>query len=242
MTEKLYFNDSYVKECDARINKITERGIILDKTIFYASGGGQPGDSGIITVNNMEYRVLDTVKENEDVLQIMDGKFDDLREGDHCHCQLDWEKRYNHMKFHTAIHLIDGMVNKMPDYEGLITGSQIYDDRARVDFSMENFSTETAQEIINKVNEVIKEDHDIEIKYMPGEEAIKIPNLSRTAPGRELLNNLDVVRIIEIVGIDEQADGGTHVRNTTELGQISLQKIENKGKRNKRLYFTLVSY
>ncbi len=242
MTEKLYFNDSYLKECDGRINRINDKGIIPDRTVFYPSGGGQPGDSGILTVNGKEYRVGNTVKEGEEVLLLIDGPFDDLKEGDHFHGTIDWDKRYSYMKFHTSIHLIDGIVNKMPDYEGLITGSQIYEDRARVDFSIEDFSQDIAQEIINRVNGAIMENHDIRVKYISGEEAVKIPNISRTAPGRELIKNLSIVRIIEIVGIDEQADGGTHVSNTRELGQIKLQKIENKGKKNKRLYFTLVPF
>ncbi len=239
MTEKLYFNDSYVKECDARVNRVTDKGVILDRTVFYPSGGGQPGDSGTITVNNNNFKVINTVKDGDEVLHIIENQLDEIKEGDYCHCTIDWDKRYMFMKFHTSIHLIDGIVNKMPDYEGLITGSQIYEDRARVDFSLESFSQEMAQNIIDTVNRAIKENHDIKIRYMSGEDALKIPNISRTAPGRELIKDLQIVRIIEIDGIDEQADGGTHVANTSELGQINLQKIENKGKKNKRLYFTL---
>lgn len=239
MTEKLYFNDSYVKECDARVNRVTDNGIILDRTVFYPSGGGQPGDSGTITVNNNNFKVINTVKDGDEVLHIIEDQLDEIKEGDYCHCAIDWGKRYMYMKFHTSIHLIDGIVNKMPDYEGLITGSQIYEDRARVDFSLESFSQEMAQNIIDTVNRAIKENHDIKIRYMSGEDALKMPNISRTAPGRELIKDLQIVRIIEIDGIDEQADGGTHVANTSELGQINLQKIENKGKKNKRLYFTL---
>jgi misacylated tRNA(Ala) deacylase len=239
MTEKLYLNDSYLKEIEGRINSVNENGITLDRTVFYARGGGQPGDSGSIVVNGKTFEIIETVKEGNEVLHVIENEITQLKEGDHCLEKLDWEKRYSHMKYHTAIHLIDGIVNKMPDYAGLITGSQIYEDRTRVDFSMENFSTQLAEEIIETVNRAIKEKHQIKIKYLTSEEAESRPNLARTEPGRELIKKLDIVRVIEIEGIDEQADGGTHVNNTEELGQVVLQRIENKGKRNKRLYFTL---
>ncbi|MCL4346115.1 MAG: alanyl-tRNA editing protein [Candidatus Thermoplasmatota archaeon] len=238
MTEKLYLNDAYLKECDSRITGINEKGVILDRTVFYASGGGQPGDSGKIIFNNREFMVRDTVKEGDDVLHIVDNR-EMLEIESQVRCLIDWERRYIHMKYHGAIHLIDAVVNMNPDYEGLITGSQIYDDKARVDFSMENFSQEIAQNVIDRTNSVINENHEILVKYMPGEEAVKIKNLARTEPGRQLIQKLETVRIVEIVGVDQQADGGTHVRNTSEIGTILLQKIENKGKRNKRMYFTL---
>ncbi len=238
MTEKLYLNDAYLRECDSRITEIRENGVILDKTVFYASGGGQPGDSGKIVFNNQEFAVKDTIKDGEEVLHILENPHP-MEVGSNVICHIDWERRYSHMKYHGAIHLIDAVVNMNQDYEGLITGSQIYDDRARVDFSMENFSQEQAMNIIEKTNAVIKEGHEIRVKYMPGEEAVKIKNLARTEPGRQLIQKLETVRIIEIVGIDQQADGGTHVRNTSEIGTIVLQKIENKGKKNKRMYFTL---
>lgn len=238
MTEKLYLNDAYLKECDSRITGINEKGVILDRTVFYASGGGQPGDSGKIIFNNREFMVRDTVKEGDDVLHIVDNR-EMLEIESQVRCLIDWERRYIHMKYHGAIHLIDAVVNMNPDHEGLITGSQIYDDKARVDFSMENFSQEIAQNVIDRTNSVINENHEILVKYMPGEEAVKIKNLARTEPGRQLIQKLETVRIVEIVGVDQQADGGTHVRNTSEIGTILLQKIENKGKRNKRMYFTL---
>ena len=238
MTEKLYLNDSYMKECDATVKQITEKGLILDRTVFYASGGGQPGDSGEINFGDRTFKVTDTVKDGDDVLHIVEN-VDGIAVGNRVRCKIDWDRRYAHMKYHGAIHLIDAVANMNPDYEGLITGSQIYDDRARVDFSMENFSQEVAQKIIDDTNKVIQENHEFRVKYMPGEEAIKIKNLARTEPGRELIKRLETVRIVEIVGVDQQADGGTHVKNSSEIGNIVLQKIENKGKRNKRMYFVL---
>ncbi len=236
MTEKLYLNDAYLKECEARINKITDRGIILDRTVFYARGGGQPGDSGTLKIGERIVKIDDCIKDGVNVLHLTDD-LTGISEGDSCTCNLNWESRYQYMRYHSAIHLMDGLFNNMPVKNGLITGSQIYEDRARVDFSVENFSQELAEEIIDMVNKAVKEGHNISVKYIPGEEALKIPNLARTEPGRELIKNLAVVRIIDIEGIDAQADGGTHVNNTTEIGEVSLIKIENKGRNNKRVYF-----
>ncbi len=236
MTEKLYLNEAYMKECEARIIKIAGNDLILDRTVFYAAGGGQPGDTGIIRCGERNYEVLDTVKDGNDVVHKMKNT-DGLSEGDFCHCTINWERRYRIMKFHSAIHLMDGLINNMPIKNGLITGSQIYEDRARVDFSIEEFTKENVNNIISTVNDAIKEGHNIHVKYLPSEEALKVPNLARTEPGRELLRHLAVVRIIEIQDIDAQADGGTHVKNTSEIGTIKLLKIENKGRNNKRLYF-----
>lgn len=238
MTEKLYLNDAYLKECDARVNKITDRGIILDRTVFYARGGGQPGDSGTISFGDRVVRIDDTIKEGDNVLHISEDT-SGIPEGEFCKCSLNWETRYQYMRYHSAIHLMDGIFNNMPVKTGLITGSQIYADRARVDFSVDNFSQDIVLELIEMVNRAVEEGHNISVKYLPSEEALKIPNLARTEPGRELIKRLPVVRIVDIEGVDAQADGGTHVNNTREIGKLSLNRIENKGKNNKRVYFTV---
>lgn len=238
MTEKLYLNEAYLKECDARVNKVTDRGIILDRTVFYARGGGQPGDSGTISFGDRVVHIDDTIKEGDDVLHLTED-ISGITEGDFCKCTLNWDLRYQYMRYHSAIHLMDGIFNNMPVKTGLITGSQIYADRARVDFSVENFSQDIVLELIEMVNSAVEEGHNISVKYLPSEEALKIPNLARTEPGRELIKRLPVVRIVNIEGIDAQADGGTHVNNTREIGKLSLNRIENKGKKNKRVYFTV---
>ncbi|EQD64470.1 Threonyl/alanyl tRNA synthetase SAD [mine drainage metagenome] len=155
--------------------------------------------------------------------------------------EIDWNRRYSHMRYHTAIHIIDAVVHHSAGKYGLITGSQIYQDRARVDFDFPEFSRELADKIIDDSNLVIAQKHPILIKEMTSEEALAIPDLARTEPGRELIRKLSMVRVIEIVGVDAQADGGTHVNNTAEVGKIHLSGIESKGRRNKRMNIVLGS-
>ena len=143
------------------------------------------------------------------------------------------------MRLHTAIHIIDGVLER--DYSSsMITGSQIYDDRARVDINMDGLTRELAQEIIEKANKIVDEGHEINIKFLTKDQA-ENKNLVRTQPGRDLIRSLDIIRVIEISGLDEQMDGGTHVKNTNEVGHIILDNFENKGKQNKRLYIKLNS-
>ena len=143
------------------------------------------------------------------------------------------------MRYHTAIHIIDGVVNRDYSDRGLITGSQIYEDRARVDFDLPGITREMAEEIIGKANEVISSNHNIYAREISSDEAQRIPGLARTAPGRELIKSLDRVRIIDISGFDTQADGGTHVSNTREVGEITFRSIQSKGAHNKRVEFVL---
>ena len=239
MTEKIYLNDAFAKEIEAKVESVTDAGIILDMTVFYARGGGQPGDSGHLFLHEKKIEITDAIKAGEDVLHIPASQDHAINKGDRVRCQLDWDRRYAHMRYHTAIHLIDAVVNMNPGYQGLITGSQIYEDRSRVDFSMEDLSTDLAISILEKANDEIKKKREVMVKYLTRDEALSMPNLARTKPGRELINSLDVVRVVEIAGLDQQADGGTHVKNLSDVGIIRFSKMENKGKNNKRVYFTL---
>lgn len=236
MTEKLYLKDSYLREINAKMTNINGSEITVDNDIFYPNGGGQPADSGKVLYKENEYLVKDIKKDGENIVLVLDRVID-ANEGDEIKEIIDWEKRYAHMKLHTAIHIIDGVLEK--DYNSsLITGNQIYDDRARIDISMEGLTKELASGIIEKANSVISEGHEVNVKFLTKEEASN-KNLVRTQPGRELMNTLDIIRVIEISGLDEQMDGGTHVKNTTEVGRIILESFENKGKQNKRLYIKL---
>jgi misacylated tRNA(Ala) deacylase len=141
------------------------------------------------------------------------------------------------MKLHTALHIIDGVVEKM--YSGKITGSQIYDDRARIDFDVPGLDKAKAQEIIDNSQKVVNDNHKVTVKFLTKSEASAIQNIARTAPGEELLNSLDRVRIIDIEGFDFQLDGGTHVAQTKEVGKINITKYENKGSHNKRIEIVL---
>ncbi len=236
MTEKLYLNDSYLREINAKMTNINGSEITVDNDIFYPNGGGQPADSGKVLYKENEYLVKDIKKDGENIVLVLDRVID-ANEGDEIKEIIDWEKRYAHMKLHTAIHIIDGVLEKDCN-SSLITGNQIYDDRARIDISMEGLTKELASGIIEKANSVISEGHEVNVKFLTKEEASN-KNLVRTQPGRELMNTLDIIRVIEISGLDEQMDGGTHVKNTTEVGRIILESFENKGKQNKRLYIKL---
>ena len=143
------------------------------------------------------------------------------------------------MRYHTAVHIIDGVVDNDYNGQGLLTGGQIYNDRARVDFSFDAIDKELIGKIIESANKIVERGLNVFQREITGDEALKIPGLARTEPGRELIRKLDQVRIIEIDNFDFQADGGTHVANTREVGKIVMQKIENKGKGHKRLTFTI---
>ncbi len=237
MTEKLYYNDMYGREFDASVISVKDNYVILDKTLFYPTSGGQPNDTGILRTPEGEIKVVDVRQENGEIMHIVDEMVS-ISPGDHVHGIIDWDKRYIHMRYHTAVHIIDGVVNN--DYKnGLLTGGQIYDDHARVDFSFDIIDRELITQIISKAQDVINSGIKVFAREITGEEALKIPGLARTEPGRQLIERLPIVRIIEIENFDFQADGGTHVKNTNEVGKIDVLKIENKGKGHKRLSFKL---
>ncbi|MGC8710028.1 MAG: alanyl-tRNA editing protein AlaXM [Candidatus Micrarchaeia archaeon] len=237
MTEKLYWNDMYAKEFDAKVIAARGNELVLDKTLFYPTGGGQPNDTGRIIHNGVEYKVTDVKGSNDDIVHFLDNAID-AHSGDSITGIIDWERRYMIMKYHTAIHLLDAIIEK--NYgSGMLTGGQIYEDRARIDIDMQDLNREKAQEIIDTTNKVAAEGHEVIARFITRDEALKMPRLARTDPGSELIKNLDVVRVVEIKDVDVQADGGTHVSNTKEIGSIELSKYENKGKHSKRVEITI---
>ncbi|MGB9732444.1 MAG: alanyl-tRNA editing protein AlaXM [Candidatus Micrarchaeia archaeon] len=237
MTEKLYWQDPYAKEFNAKIAKLNGNEVILDRTLFYPGGGGQPNDMGKLVCNGEEYRVVGARVENDDIVHILDRQLN-AKEGDEVKGEIDWERRYKLMRLHTAIHLLDAVIEKKYS-SGMLTGGQIYEDRARIDIDMQDLNREKAAEIISEANKVAEEGHEVIARFIPKDEALKIERLARTETGKELIKNLESVRVVEISGIDMQADGGTHVRNTKEIGKIILSKFENKGKHNKRVEIIL---
>ncbi len=234
MTDKLYLNAMYLKGFDAKITKMEGNNVVLDKTAFYPAGGGQPSDTGRLKVNGKEFRVADVKKSGDDILHVMES-VEGLSAGDLVDGAIDWEKRYAYMKYHTTIHIIDGIVTRMYAGKGFSTGSQIYQDRARVDFDMAELTRELAQKIIDDSNAVARQGRKIIVREVGRDEALNMPNLVRTEPGRELIKKLDVVRIVEIEGLDMQMDGGLHVENSKEIGRIVLSDFSNKGSHHKRV-------
>ncbi len=234
MTELLYLKEHYVNEFESIIKDVDNNKIILDKTYFFPTGGGQPSDIGKIIRNNEIFNVLNVRKEQEKIIHEVDKE--GLNTGDKIVGKIDWERRYKLMKAHTAAHIISEVVHK--ETQAVITGNQINIDKVRIDFSLDNFNKEKMQKFIEKANEIIKKDLPVTTEFKSREEAIKIPKISKLAIG--LPESIKEVRIVKIGDFDMQADGGTHVKSTKEIGKLELLNTENKGKNNRRLYFKLI--
>lgn len=236
MSKALYLEDSYLKECEAVVESIDGKEVVLDRTIFYPRGGGQPTDMGsLISENGNKFKIVSVSRKQGKIVHEFETE-PDLKSGEKVKCVLDWERRYKLMRMHTAAHLLSSVMHK--ELGVLITGNQLETDKTRFDFSMENFDREKFDEVVKKANELLQQDLELKIYSLPREEAMKIPGVVKLA--NVLPPSIKVLRIVEIPDIDTQADGGTHVRNLNEVGQIEILKLENKGKNNRRIYFTLM--
>jgi len=235
-TYPLYLYDSYVRRLDARVLDLNEKGIILDKTIFYPGGGGQINDKGYMFIGEKMIRIERVFKEDDEIYHVP-AEFD-VEVGDKVVLEIDWERRYRIMKMHTSLHIIGAVMYK--DYDVLITGSNIQEDRARIDFPMETMNKEMAMEIVAKADNLALEGHEVKVYFMPVDEALKHKELFRVADQSKYLKYMKKdVRIVEVEGIDVELDGGTHVKNTKEIGEIVFLKYESKGRRNRRIYITV---
>ena len=235
MTEALYLTDAYLKRFEAEVLRVTPEGVLLDRTAFYPTGGGQPADRGRLGVSNGDsFDVTDVRKTPEGILHVLDGA-PALSPGERVTGELDWARRFAHMRYHTALHILSGVVYRRVGSG--ITGNQITAERARMDFSIPEFDRATAEGLLEGVNTVVRERRPVTVRSLPRAEAMKDPTLVRVA--QELMPDVETVRVIDIEGFDVQADGGTHVANTVEVGLARLERIENKGARNKRLYLIL---
>lgn len=227
---KLYTTDSYLKSFEARVVKVLGDEVILDKTAFYPDSGGQPHDAGTLERGAELFPVV-YVRLSEGKIAHQVGR-PGLVAGDLVRGEIDWERRHLFMRSHTACHLLSAVILQRTG--AMITGNQIAVDRSRVDFSLQEFDREAIADYVEEVNDIIREDRAVSIRLIPREEAMEIPSLVRLAkevPDRE------VVRGVEVEGIDLQACGGTHVQRTGEIGRIKMLKAENKGKANRRVYF-----
>ena len=241
----LYLFDSYLKSFDAAVTAIDsgvndDIMVIMDRTAFYPTGGGQPCDTGVIVMpNGKSIRVLRVEKADDVIFHYVENPAG-LASGDVIRGEIDWKRRYAHMKLHTAVHLIDAIVKRKHN-GAFLTGGQIYDNRARFDVDWPELGRDMLPELEAETNQEALMGHAILVKFVKREEAKKIEGLARTKPGEELLNRLEVVRIVEIEGLDQQMDGGTHLNNTKEMGEVKFINYESKGKHNKRIEFTLAS-
>jgi len=234
MTELLFLKDSYLKKFDAKVVKVQGSIAYLDKTAFYPRGGGQPCDTGELIQNGRSNRVLEVFWEEGDVAHRLEQPISD---GAEISGQIDWGLRYAHMRHHTAVHILSGVIFR--DYSAPITGGQIYPDRARVDFDVDEVGDERVREIESKCNQIVDEGRAVTARMVPRSVALEMPELVRTKTGRKLIEQLPQVRLVEIEGFDVQTDGGTHVVNTREVGHIKIKGVENKGKHNKRFELVL---
>jgi misacylated tRNA(Ala) deacylase len=235
MTKLLYQTDSYLQAFDASVIALDQEnhGIILDQTAFYPGGGGQPYDLGTLTQGSTIYSISRLKKIGDQVTHFIEGDIPLPKVSSQLHGQINWERRYQLMRTHTAMHVLCGVIFR--DYGASVTGGDMDPLQGRMDFEFESMQKELVEKIQGAVNQEVAKAHDVRVTILPREEAFKIPDLIRTKINL-LPEGIAQVRVVEIVGLDLQADGGTHVHNTTEVGRIRIVDYKSKGKINKRIY------
>lgn len=235
MTELLYQTDSYCREFDATVTAVEDEAVILDRTAFYPGGGGQPHDLGTLRGGDRVWDVVKVEKRGGDVLHYLVGNAPPVP-GTPVHGALDWDRRYRLMRTHTALHVLCGVVWK--EFGAQVTGGQMYLDRARMDFELADLDPERVRRIEERANAEIAAGHPVTVRLLPREEAFQIPDLIRTKINL-LPAGISEVRVVSVGALDTQADGGTHVAETREIGGIQITGTRSKGKINKRLEVAL---
>lgn len=236
MTDLLYQKDSYLKVFDAEVINVDfdSAAMTLNRTAFYPGGGGQPHDTGWLKAGDRSLPVIKIQRKGDAIWHWVDGP--PLPVGMPVQGHLDWTRRYQLMRTHTALHILCGIVWR--DYKAQVTGGNMEPLYGRMDFEFESMQQELVKEIEEKVNIEIKQGREIKVNLLPRQEALKIPDLIRTKINL-LPEGIKVIRTVEIVGLDFQADGGTHVANTNEVGAVRVVDYKSKGKINKRIYIEL---
>jgi len=235
MNHPLYLTNPYLKEFEATVTKADRNYIILDQTAFYPNSGGQPFDKGVMErlSDHKIFGVVYVGKFAGEISHEVDQM--GLQAGDKVSCRIDWPRRYLFMRYHTASHILSHVIHK--ETGALITGSQIAEDKCRNDFSLEEFNKDQIYSFADKANKIIQEAHPVKFCFLTREEVEKDPSLIMLAKG--MSPDIREFRIVEIEGFDRQACGGCHVRNTSEIGKIRIKDVENKGRQNRRVYFTV---
>ena len=235
MTELIFRDDAYVRSCEARVTAVDGRGIRLDRTVFYPTGGGQPGDTGVLRLSDgSAITIADTVKGDaaDEVIHVPAAGDRVLEAGVLVSAEIDWERRHRLMRMHTCLHLLCAVV------PGAVTGGSVGDGRGRLDFDVPGASLD--KEAINAgLNKLIAEGHAVAPRWIDDAELEARPELVRTMSVKPP-TGAGKVRLLEIAGVDLQPCGGTHVRNTAEIGPVEITKIENKGRQNRRINVALV--
>jgi len=230
MTELLCHADSYLKEFQATVTAVVEGGVVLDRTAFYPGGGGQPNDTGVLIIGGATIPVTRVARAQGQTVHYLQGAPPAV--GAAVTGRLDWVRRHQLMRTHTALHILCGVIWR--DYGAPVTGGDMQPLSARMDFELEHMSTDFAHETEQRVNAEVAAAREVHVRVLPREEAFRIPDLIRTKINL-LPPQIQQVRVVEIVGLDLQADGGTHVANTREVGAIRVVGHESKGRINKRL-------
>ncbi len=243
-TELLFYNDAYMAQFEATVDSVRpDGGIILDKTAFYYTSGGQPSDKGKLKriSDGAEVQVKEVKKVDGEVVHYLEPSAPPLASasapltsGDKVLGELDWVRRHKLMRMHTAGHALAAGLYKL---QALVTGTQLEADQSRFDFSVESFDRALFEGIVEQTNAELAAGHEVKTYSLPREEALKLPGMVKLA--NVLPPALTTLRIVDIVGLDTQADGGTHVKDTKEVGTIKILKLDNKGAKNKRIYFSL---
>lgn len=235
VTEELFSVEAYARTCEATVTAVTDDGVVLDRTVFYARSGGQPGDTGTLRWEGGEGRVADTVKRGGMLVHVVDDKAPAA--GTAVVADIDWDRRHTLMRTHTALHALSAIVFR--DYGAKVTGGNMEPGAARMDFELESITPEFGREVEEKLNAELSADRPVKVTFLAREIALADPDLIRTKVNL-IPEAVDPIRVIEIEGLDKQADGGTHVRSTGEVGSVRVAKTENKGKAFKRMRIELV--
>ncbi|MBR9680644.1 MAG: alanyl-tRNA editing protein [Candidatus Altiarchaeota archaeon] len=234
MTELLHMKDNYLRRFKATITEIVENGIVLDRTAFYPLGGGVNFDKGMI-VADKKYNVIETKWQDGKIVHIIEDT-SGLLKGQTVNGEIEWERRYKLMRNHTAAHLLESIV--FDKTKALIGSGKVDTDKGYLGFTLENMDRELIQGAVDKANKLIEKGAPVKIYFMERSEALKDPNMVKLAG--KLPPEVKRLRIVEIEGIEKQACGGPHIANINEIVKIEILKLKNKGKQNRRLYYTAV--
>ncbi|MBI3840401.1 MAG: alanyl-tRNA editing protein [Thaumarchaeota archaeon] len=230
MTRRLFWEDMYAREFDAVVVSVEGAKLVLDQTAFNPRGGGLVSDTGTIA----GARVVEALKEGDEVVHVLEGPFGQTA-GTAVRGVLDWERRHRIMRMHTAAHILSSVVNQ--ETGALITGNQIGPEESRVDFNLEDFDRDRLSHYVEKVNDAVARGLEVKTYFMKREEALATPGFVKLAGA--MPPSVEMLRIVQIGDVDTQADGGVHVKNTREIGKLVALRTENKGKANRRMYFTV---
>ena len=235
MTEEIAARDAYRSSAEGRVLLVTPDGVELDRTVFYGRGGGQPGDIGTLRYSGGVVEVVDTIRREGRIVHVLADPLG-LEPGTEVEGVIDWDRRYRLMRTHTALHALSGVIWR--DFGAKVTGGNMEPGIARMDFELDSMSTEFGREVERILNEELVKGYPAEVLFLARDAALTDPELIRTKVNL-IPEYVNEIRVIDIVGLDRQADGGTHVRSTLEVGPVRVVKTESKGKANKRMRIEL---